>query len=128
MNSKLLVLLSLATMSLSQALSTSEIADVYRSFDHSESEDDECREDISADLCPVDDSISCKSIEEIRSYCADKLGPEYAGEPAAGSKSNAIEGCVNYVGFYIFEDSLSHTACCDSDVCEEWLDKKFDEK
>jgi len=35
-----------------------------------------------------------------------------------------VIGCVNYVGFHVFD--RDHLACCNSDVCEDWLEEQFD--
>ncbi len=79
-------------------------------------------------ICPKDDRVPCGEMKAIEEHCAAVLGEEItkeaqSHEPLQGK--NAYNGCLVYVSFHVFDHD--HIACCESDVCEEWLMEKFDE-
>merc|ERR1719460_1096101 len=114
-------------------LSKHDIAKLYATYDVSDEHINygECQDDINIEeqICPKNEKIGCSSLQEIRLYCREQIGEELAvkleKEPKNTAK-NAIEGCMKYIGYYVF-DQEDHMACCESAYCEKWLDKKFDE-
>merc|ERR1719384_2756402 len=111
------------------ALTAQEIADIFSTYDVDEEEIPDCQdEDMDAHLCPSDENIPCAEIPKIVEHCKAVLGDEISARALTESKGegkNALEGCVKYVGFHVFDED--HMACCPSDVCEEWIDLQFEQ-
>ncbi len=103
------------------------IAAVFKKYDVPEDEEPECQPSfVDGYLCPEDEEIPCSPIEEIEEYCKEILGRGIYNEMKNVPKNegnNAIEGCIKYVGYHVVESN--HLACCESEVCEEFLEKAF---
>ena len=130
----LFVLILFASISIgcSTIMTAAYIAEIFKLYDYSyRDQPEECMEgEVMADnLCPKDESIPCSPLEDLRKYCVDKVGNASNSKIAKvkNNGENPIEGCMRYVGFYIFDEN-EHMACCDSDICEEWIDEKFNKE
>ncbi len=85
-------------------------------------------EEIEAAICPKDDRVPCGDMKAIEEHCAAILGEEITKEAQSHETlkgKNAYNGCLTYVSYHVFE--FNHIACCESDVCEDWLMDQFDE-
>ena len=109
------------------ALSETEIADIFKTYDTSEGEEPECQDpEVDAIICPKDEKLPCGELDGIKEYCASLIGKDVAAKmESVGTEKglNAMEGCMKYVGFHVVE--ADHLACCNSDHCEDWLEEIF---
>ena len=126
----LAILVAITIISLSQAeISKDDLVNIYATYDVPEEEIEDCQEgDLGLAMCPEDDTVPCTSMEVLRKFCEDQIGPENTAKMAGIEKEqgkNALEGCMKYVGFFVFDQD--HIACCDSDHCEDWIEQKFEE-
>mmetsp|Transcript_3141 Transcript_3141/g.4421 ORF Transcript_3141/g.4421 Transcript_3141/m.4421 type:complete len:163 (+) Transcript_3141:87-575(+) len=123
-----------STFTETRALSQTELAENYAKFDlpidHASFTD--CIEgdaELHNQLCPNNLKLACGPIEGIREFCEKQIGEELTAEANSQPKhehKNAIEGCMKYVGYYVFDEE--HMACCESDTCEDWLEEQFNLK
>ena len=102
-----------------------EAAEIFKKYDVDEVDAPDCREEDSFHelYCPKNDKVCCDKIPEITAHCTDVLGILALDGLPTNTGVNALEGCVRYVGYHIFEDK--HLACCPSDVCNEWIEEQF---
>ena len=123
----LLVLLAPATSPFVEGrFSQEQAAEIFKEYDRDEDESPDCRMDDGFDeqFCPSDESLGCGPIPQIEEHCKNILGDFAVEGLPTDTGVNAIEGCVRYVGYHVFDDK--HIACCESDVCDEWIDEEFD--
>mmetsp|Transcript_31182 Transcript_31182/g.37084 ORF Transcript_31182/g.37084 Transcript_31182/m.37084 type:complete len:163 (-) Transcript_31182:316-804(-) len=108
------------------AFSKEATAEIFKTFDVDEDDAPDCREDDGWDeqVCPHDEKIGCKEITDIQAYCENLLGPLAAADSPKETGTNALEGCIRYVGYHVFDNN--HLACCPSEHCEDWIDEQFD--
>lgn len=108
------------------AFSKEATAEIFKTFDVDEDEAPDCREDDGFDeqVCPDDEKICCQEISDIHAHCERLLGPLAAGDSPKETGTNALEGCIRYVGYHVFDNN--HMACCPSEHCEDWIDEQFD--
>mmetsp|Transcript_3840 Transcript_3840/g.5776 ORF Transcript_3840/g.5776 Transcript_3840/m.5776 type:complete len:168 (-) Transcript_3840:191-694(-) len=123
------LLIAIASMAMTaSAMSTEEIIKLFQTYDVDEDEAPDCQpESFHAHICPKDETIPCGDISKIEEHCASIIGTEHAAAVKAtetGQGKNAMEGCVKYVGFHVFDKD--HMACCESDTCEDWIDQQFE--
>lgn len=111
------------------SLSTSQLEDIFYLYDVPEEDAPECQaENIDAQICPNDKHVPCGPVEHIKDHCTSLLGglenvKKYDGVSPDEGK-NALAGCIKYVGFHVFD--LDHLACCDSEICEDWIAEQFE--
>lgn len=127
--SPILSILLLAVTMPASSLTTSQLEDIFYQYDVPEEDAPDCQsESMDAHLCPSDEKIPCGPVEHIKDHCISILGgPENVKKfenvsPEEGK--NALEGCIKYVGFHVFD--LEHLACCESDICEDWMAEQFE--
>jgi len=84
-----------------------------------------CEHDMQQQLCPSDETLPCSSLQNIRQFCKQQIGPKLVEKEPRNSGRNSIKGCIKYVGYHILDQD--HIACCESAHCEKWLDAKIDE-
>ena len=124
-NTKALILLAIVYTTGTIAMDASEIAAIFKKYDVEEDEEPDCQEQsIDVHLCPKDEKLPCASIEEIEAYCKEKVGDEFSNSSEKEKGTNAVAGCMKYVGYHIVTDS--HIACCESSHCESWLEDVFE--
>mmetsp|Transcript_15015 Transcript_15015/g.28257 ORF Transcript_15015/g.28257 Transcript_15015/m.28257 type:complete len:177 (+) Transcript_15015:119-649(+) len=122
------VLLLKAAMPAS-CLTIPQIEDIFYQYDVPEEEAPDCQaESIDVHLCPNNERIPCGPVEGIKDHCTSILGGAESVKkfqdisPEEGK--NALAGCIKYVGFHVFD--LDHLACCESDICEDWMAEQFE--
>jgi len=125
----LFTVLAAAVTQSSYALTQQEMADIFKTYDVEDDDSPDCQEeDIDAFICPKDEKIGCGPITSILDHCTTLLGADIVASTGSLPKetgANAVEGCVRYVGYHVFEEN--HMACCESDVCEDWIDEQFEQ-
>jgi hypothetical protein len=128
---KALLMLAAFYMSVAMAediLSKAELASIFKTYDVPEDDEPDCAAEYIDDIiCPKDETIPCADMSVIQDYCIELLGKDIATpmlDLETNNGLNAIQGCVKYVGFHVVE--ADHLACCQSDVCEAWLEETFE--
>lgn len=114
-----------------------ELATIYKKYDVEDDIAPPCPYDLRTptsndNLCPNDDgATSVGRIETITQFCIDNLTNDellHSRRTAANTRSNAIEGCIKFVGCYIVRNRQKIPTCytcCKSDRCDAFLSEQY---
>eukprot|EP00555_Chaetoceros_dichaeta_P005613 CAMPEP_0198257218 /NCGR_PEP_ID=MMETSP1447-20131203/6946_1 /TAXON_ID=420782 /ORGANISM="Chaetoceros dichaeta, Strain CCMP1751" /LENGTH=190 /DNA_ID=CAMNT_0043944057 /DNA_START=26 /DNA_END=598 /DNA_ORIENTATION=+ len=114
-----------------------ELAKIYKEYDVEDDIAPPCPHDLATptnadSLCPNDDgATSIGRIETITQFCIDNLTNDeliHSRKTASNSRSNAIQGCIKFVGCYIVRNRQKIPtcyACCKSDRCDKFLREQY---
>lgn len=124
-----LVCVTMKMTSVSAVSTTEEIIEMFKTYDVPDDDTPDCQpESVDAIICPKDETIPCDEIQKIEDHCIGLIGADEAAKAkgaAVNNGENALNGCIKYVGFHVFD--LEHMACCPSDHCEDWIEAQFEE-